>query len=61
MTNTINSINDVPGYAANVWGGFIWIDGDGQEQRWSKRATKEQCESTVLEACNRLGVEAAFA
>lgn len=57
----LNSISDVPGYASNVWGGFVWIDNEGQEQRWSKRASREECESVVLEVVNRLGIDAAFA
>lgn len=54
-------IEHVPGYAAEVWGGFVWVDGDGNEQRWSKRSTLGECEATALETCNRLGIEEAFA
>ena len=61
MNTKINTIDDVPGYASNVWGGFVWIDGDGNEQRWSKRASREECEATVLSTVERLGVEEAFA
>lgn len=56
---TFTKIEDVPGYAQNVWGGFVWSV-DGEEQRWSKRATQEECERVVLETVNRLGVEEAF-
>ena len=52
----ILSIEDVPGYAAIVWGGYLWINSAGNEQFWTKRPTKEQCESVTLEACQRLGL-----
>lgn len=55
------TLEKIPGYASNVWGGFIWIDGDGNEQPWSKRATKDECEAVVLDVCQRRGIEAAFA
>ena len=54
------TLENIPGYASNVWGGFVWIDENGNEQRWSKRATQEECEAVVLETCARLGIEAAF-
>ena len=52
---------DVPGYAAQVWGGWVWIDDTGAEQRWSKRSTKEGCWRVVAETVDRIGIEAAFA
>lgn len=55
------TLDQIPGYASNVWGGYVWIDGNGNEQRWSKRATQSDCESVVLETCNRIGTESAFA
>lgn len=55
------TIEQIPGYASAVWGGFVWIDADGNEQRWSKRETQAECEATVLEVCERCGIEAAFA
>jgi hypothetical protein len=61
MTIKIESIDEVPGYAAQVWGGWVWIDGRGFEQRWSKETTREKCEDTVLNVVRRIGVEAAFA
>lgn len=60
MSNYYITLEDVPGYASAVWGGFVWIDGDGEEQRWSKRASQGECEAVVLEVCNRLGIEEAF-
>lgn len=61
MSDQITSIEQIPGHASNVWGGFVWIDGDGNEQRWSKRATQDECEAAVMETCTRLGIEEAFA
>ena len=54
------TLDKIPGYASNVWGGFIWIDGDGNEHRWSKRATQAECEAVVLDVCRRRGIESAF-
>lgn len=60
MNQRYTSAEEITGYASSVWGGYVWIDGNGNEQHWSKRATKEECEAVVVETCNRLGVEAAF-
>lgn len=55
------TLDQIPGYASPIWCGYIWIDEDGNEQRWSKRPTLAECESVVLETCNRIGIDAAFA
>lgn len=66
LTETRNDLlarvlDTIPGYAAEVFGGFVWITEDGVEQRWSKRATRAECERVVVETVDRLGVESAFA
>jgi hypothetical protein len=53
-------ITPIPGAAFQVWAGWIWIN-DGLELSWSKRRTRAECEETVFEACQRLGVETALA
>lgn len=61
MSNSqVTNIDEVPGYAYAVWGGYVWMTDGGVEHRWSKRATREECEAVVLEACQRLGVEEAL-
>lgn len=47
------------GCAREVWGGWVWVVG-GNEQRWSKRPTRHQCERVVHEVVERLGEEDAF-
>jgi len=47
------------GCAHEVWGGWIWVVGSN-EQRWSKRPTRHQCERVVYEVVERLGEEDAF-
>lgn len=56
----ITTIDEIPGYAQAIFSGYIW-NVDGEEQRWSHRATKGKCEAVVLEVCLRLGIEEAFA
>lgn len=53
-------IDDISGYPVEVWSGWVWVHPDTGEQRWSKRATRKECEDVVLEVCTRLGAEAAF-
>ena len=56
--NTID-LDDVPGYASQVWAGWVWMTGS-DEHAWSKRPTREQCEQVVRDAVERLGVEGAL-
>jgi hypothetical protein len=49
----------IPGYARQVYSGYIWADGS-HEMQWSRRSTREACEQVVLEVVERLGIEAAF-
>lgn len=59
-TSQVTTVDEIPGYASAVWGGYVWMTDGGVEHRWSKRETQEECEAVVLEACQRLGVEAAL-
>ena len=52
---------DIPGFAQQVWGGWVWVTDNHIEHRWSKRPTQEQCEQVVREVVDRLGIEGAFA
>ena len=52
-------ILELPGHPRQVWGGWVWVVGSN-EQRWSKRATRAECEQVVAEVVERLGVEDAF-
>ena len=54
-----DALEEVPGRAREVWGGWIWVVGSN-EQRWSKRPTRAECEQVVAEVVERLGVEDAF-
>lgn len=56
--NTI-TIDQIPGYAAQVWNGWIWITG-ATEHKWSKAETQDACEKIVIEACQRLGIDGAL-
>lgn len=49
-----------PGCAIQVYGGWVWSLGFGDEQRWSKRPTRHECERVVYEVVERLGIEEAF-
>lgn len=49
----------IPGYARQVYSGYIWADGS-HEMQWSRRSTREACEQVVLEVIERLGIEDAF-
>lgn len=53
------NIEDISGYAGEVWGGWLWVV-NGQEQRWSKRPTQAECKKVVCEVVERLGEEDAF-
>lgn len=59
-SSKVTTVDEIPGCASHVWGGYVWMTDGGVEHRWSKRATREECEAVVLEACQRLGVEAAL-
>jgi len=52
-------LNSAPGYAAQVWGGWVWIAGSN-EMRWSKRTTRAACERAVEQAIDRVGIDRAF-
>lgn len=52
-------LDDVPGYAAQVYGGWVWMTGT-TEHRWTKAATREACEAATLEGCKRLGIKSAL-
>lgn len=52
------SIEDVPGYLVPVWGGWTWIDANGNECRWSKRQTAEECKAVVIDLATRQGIDA---
>jgi hypothetical protein len=49
------------GCAVQVYGGWVWSLGFGDEQRWSKRPTRHECERIVYEVVERLGEDEAFA
>ena len=53
------AVANYPGYAAQVYGGWVWRVGSN-EQRWSKRLTQHECERVVYEVAERLGIEDAF-
>ena len=48
-----------PGCAVERWGGWVWRV-NMQQQEWSKRQTRHQCERAVYEVVERLGIEEAF-
>lgn len=54
-----DTVLEHPGCAREVWGGWVWVVGCN-EQRWSKRPTRAECERVVSEVVERLGVEDAF-
>jgi hypothetical protein len=51
------SIVDAPGYAAQVYGGWVWTVGS-EELRYSKRPTRAECIASVREAYRRCGADA---
>ncbi len=55
-----DAVFNYPGYAKEVWGGWVWVVGFSNEQRWSKRSTRHECERVVYEVVERLGIEEAF-
>jgi len=51
----------IPGHAQQVYNGWIWGRWrGGHEYPWSRGATREQCEHTVLLVVEREGVEDAL-
>ena len=59
MQQISDAVANYPGYAAQVYGGWVWRVGSN-EQRWSKRLTQHECERVVYEVVERLGIEVAF-
>lgn len=59
MQQISDAVADYPGYAVQVHGGWVWRVGSN-EQRWSKRIWKHECERVVYEVVERLGIEDAF-
>ena len=59
MQQISDAVANYPGYAAQVYGGWVWRVGSN-EQRWSKRLTQHECERVVYEVVERLGIEDAF-
>jgi hypothetical protein len=53
------NIDNIPGFPQQVWSGWVWCIGSN-EQSWSKRSTRTECERVVMEVVERLGVEDAF-
>jgi hypothetical protein len=53
-------IDDIPGNAEQVWGGWIWTRRSGREYPWSRGRTREACERKVLEVVHRIGIDAAL-
>jgi hypothetical protein len=49
-----------PGCAVQVYSGWVWSLRFGDEQRWSRRSTKHECERVVYQVVERLGIEEAF-
>jgi len=47
------------GDAREVPGGWVWVIGEN-EQRWSKRSTRHQCERVVYEVVETIGMADAF-
>ncbi len=54
------TLDQIPGCASLVSGGWVWMTGLSTEHSWSKRRDRAACEVAVLEACQRLGIEAAL-
>lgn len=52
-----SDLADAPGYASQVWSGWVWIVGS-DELRYSKRATRGECIAAVREAYRRCGMDA---
>jgi len=59
-TRKPQSVDEIPGSARAVWGGWLWIAPGEREQPWTKRATRDECEAVTLEACQRLGIAGAL-
>lgn len=53
-------IEQIPGHAQPIWGGYVWMTEGGVEHRWSKRPTRVQCEAIVREVCERDGIAQAL-
>ena len=49
-----------PGAPVEVWGGWVWMIGFSDEQRWPKRPTYRECIEAVYETVERLGIDEAF-
>ena len=45
----VELLASIPGSPQPVWGGWVWRLDDGDEWRWSKRATEEACLAVVAE------------
>lgn len=60
MQATPQSIDEIPGTAMEVWGGWVWVTGTSIEHPWTKRRTREECEAATLEVCQRLGIALAL-
>jgi hypothetical protein len=47
----------VSGYAAPVWGGWVWILPGGVELHWTKSASQDVCEKAVIDYLDRNRLE----
>lgn len=47
----------IPGAAYQVWADWVWIV-DGRELAFTKRPSQSECEAVMVDACQRLGLEA---
>ena len=54
-----DAVLNISGCAREVWGGWVWVV-RSNEQRWSKRPTRHECERVVYEVVERLGENEAF-
>lgn len=59
MTGKNFTLDEIPGSAFEVWGGWVWIT--DSEHRWTKSRTREECEELVLFGCRRFGIDHALA
>lgn len=55
-----DAVMGYPGSARQVYGGWIWMLPGGEEQAWSKAATRAACHEKVYEVVEYRGIADAF-